>query len=105
MGAAIIAIGAMGASLGACASDAASTPAWYNQAVASTPNSYPSLSERPRPAAVVTDPAHWNAVISDSVAAREAMQANPRNEPAGADTSQGFVDQAHQDIEQSRAAH
>jgi hypothetical protein len=54
---------------------------------------------------VVTDPAHWNAVISDGVAAREAMQANPRNLPAGADAAQGFVDQARQDIEQSRAAH
>jgi hypothetical protein len=69
------------------------------------PSSYPSLSERPAAVAVVTDPAHWDAVTADGIAAREAMQANPRNQPAGADTAQGFVDQAHQDIEQSRAAH
>ena len=106
MGAAIFAIGAMGASLGACASaEPADAPAWYTARVQNAPSSYPSLAERPAPAAVESNPAHWDAVTADAIAAREAMQANPRNEPAAADQAQGFADQARQDLEQSRAAH
>ena len=106
MGAAIFAIGAMSAGLGACASaEPANAPAWYTSSLQSSEQSYPALADTPQGARAETDPAHWDAVEADLLAARAAMQANPRNEPATADVSQGFVDQARQDIEQTRDAH
>jgi hypothetical protein len=106
MGAAIFAIGAMSAGLGACASaEPANAPAWYTQRLHSSERSYPALADAPHGTRAETDPAHWDAVAADVLAAREAMLANPRNAPAPVDAAQGFVDQARQDIEQTRDAH
>lgn len=106
IGAAIIAIGAIGVGLGACASaEPTDAPEWYREAARSSGDGYPSLAVTPHAPATVADQAHWAAVEADLLAAREEMRANPRSEPAPPQDPGVFLDEAREDIEQTRDSH
>jgi len=66
---------------------------------------YPSLRDVPRTTTANTNAAYWANVERNLVAQREAMQANPRNEPAPPQGTDEFVEQARQELEESRQAH
>ena len=91
--------------LGACAS-ASEAPAWFEARSAENDSGYPSLREVPRGTDANTDAGHWAAVEAEVVAARTALKASPRSEPATqADDPATFLDQAREDLEEAREAH
>lgn len=68
--------------------------------------SYPNLRDVPTGTDATTDPAHWAQLEAELLAAREAMQSNPRSAPASATESPAeFLDQAREDLEESRQSH
>jgi hypothetical protein len=66
---------------------------------------FPSLRDVPRTTTANTNAAYWANVERNLVRAREEMQANPRAEPAPPAGSDEFVEQARQELEESRQAH
>lgn len=91
--------------LGGCVSSVGEVPAWFNERQAEADSSYPSLRDVPNTTIANTDAAHWAAVEADLMAAKQAMQANPRNEPAPPQNTDEFVNQAREVLEESRDAH
>lgn len=91
--------------LAGCVSSVGEVPAWFTERQAEADSSYPSLRDVPNTTIANTDPAHWAAVEADLLAAKAAMEANPRNEPAPPQDSDEFVNQARQELEESREAH
>ena len=94
------------AGLAGCASAApADTPAWFKAKLQTLDHGYPRLEDVPRSTTANMDQNHWNQVQQDVTAAAQAMRSNPRNEPTTNNDAQAFLDQAHQDLEHTRAAH
>jgi hypothetical protein len=91
--------------LAGCASSVGEVPAWFTERQAEADSSYPSLRDVPNTTIANTDPEHWAAVESELLAAKAAMQANPRNEPAPPQDSDEFVNQAREELEEARQAH
>ena len=87
-----------------CASAQSDAPA--SQRSTAHDSSFPSLRDVPRGTIANTDPNHWAEVEADVRAAGEALRASPRAQPVTeADNPQTFLDNAQQDLEQSRQAH
>jgi hypothetical protein len=91
--------------LGGCISSSGEAPAWFNEAQAEAEGGYPSLRDVPRTTIANTDQAHWDRVEADVLAASEALKNNPRNEPAPPANADEFVNQAREELEESRQAH
>ena len=67
---------------------------------------YPSLRSVPTGTSANTDPAYWAGIEADLLAARAALQSNPRSQPASATESPAqFLDQAREDLEETRQSH
>jgi len=89
-------VAALGIGLAGCASaeTAANDPA------------YPSLRDVPTGTEANTDAAHWAALEAELLAAREALQNNPRSAPASATESPAeFLEEAREDLEEARDSH
>ncbi|MBC7768406.1 MAG: hypothetical protein H7124_06425 [Phycisphaerales bacterium] len=87
---------ALGFALAGCAS--AETAA-YDPA-------YPDLRDVPTGTDANIDTAHWAQLEADLLAARQAMQSNPRSAPASATEAPAeFLDQAREDLEAARQSH
>jgi hypothetical protein len=91
--------------LAGCVSTSGEPPAWFNERQAEAEGGFPSLRDVPRTTTANTDAAHWAAVEADLMAARQEMLNNPRNEPAPAQNTDEFVEQAREVLEESRDAH
>jgi len=91
--------------LAGCVSPTGEPPDWFNEAQAEAEGGFPSLRDVPPATTANTDPAYWAAVEADLVAARDALQNHPRNEPAPPQNTDEFVEQARQELEESRDAH
>jgi hypothetical protein len=91
--------------LAGCVSPSGEMPAWFNEAQAESEGGFPSLREVPRTTTANTDAAHWSAVEADLIAAGEALKNHPRNEPAPPQNTDEFVEQAREELEESRQAH
>ena len=93
-------------SLGGCISSSGEVPEWFEQRSAANDSSYPSLRDVPRSTTANTDADHWEAVEQDLIAAGEAVKANPRAQPAAqAQDPAVFVEQARQELEETRQSH
>ncbi|MES1157188.1 MAG: hypothetical protein ABUL73_05355 [Alphaproteobacteria bacterium] len=94
-------------SLSGCASAApADTPAWFKAKLQSLEQGYPRLADVPRTTTANVDQNHWNQVQHDVAAAGQALRSNPRDEPAAVNNdAQTFMDEAHQTMDRTRAAH
>lgn len=92
--------------LGGCIS-AGETPEWFQERSAEEDESYPSLRDVPRGSTANTSAAHWQGVENDLLAVGQAVKANPRAEPAPADGANpaAFIEEARQDLEETRASH
>jgi hypothetical protein len=77
------------------------TPEWADA------SGYPSLRDVPTGGtSATTDPRHWQAVEADLLAARAAVQANPRSQDtAVTEDPQAFLDDARRDLEETRNSH
>lgn len=87
--------------LAGCASTASEPSAGFDEAQAG----YPSLRDVPRTTIANTDPAYWASVEAETMAARDALQNNPRSEPAGPSDAEAFMAEARQELEETRQAH
>ena len=93
-------------SLAACVSAPEDAPAWFHEREANVASTYPSLRDVPRRTEANTDPAHWEAVRQQVLAAAAEMRASPRAEPASPDQDPAlFVDEARRALEAARDAH
>lgn len=89
-------VAALGLALSGCASA---------ETAANDP-SYPNLRDVPTGTDATTDPAHWAELEAELLAARAALQNNPRSAPASATESPDeFLEQAREDLEESRQSH
>ena len=93
------------AALAGCVSAPAEAPAWYAEQDAAATQGYPDLHDVPRTSIANTNARHWSQVERDVVAAGAAMRASPRAQPAGPAQPDTFVEQARQELEESRASH
>lgn len=91
--------------LSGCVSPSGEAPAWFSEAQAEAEGGYPSLRDVPRTTTANTDAAHWARVEADLLAARQALKDNPRAEPAPPQNTDEFVNQALEELEESRRAH
>ena len=91
--------------LSGCASAPGEAPAWLDESAAEAEGGYPSLRDVPRTTSANTDPAHWARVEADLIQAREELKNNPRAEPAPPAGSDEFVNQAREELEETRQAH
>ena len=103
MRAAAVVVGLL--ALSGCVTGSGEAPAWFSEAQADAEGGYPSLRDVPRTTTANTDPAHWARVDAELMAAREALKGNPRAEPAPPQGADEFVNQAREELEQSRQAH
>ena len=90
------------AALGGCVNTPmGDTPEWANA------DGFPGLRDVPSGGTSATvDPGHWNAVESDLLAARAAVQANPRSqEPATQEDPEAFLEEARREVEATRNSH
>ncbi len=93
----------LAAALGGCASSAEQAPEWADNA-----SGYPSLREVPTGGTSAnTNPAHWNAIETDLLAARATVEANPRSQDAAApvENPEAFVEDARREVEETRNSH
>lgn len=103
-----VAIGVLAALavLGGCANRVpASAPQWFQSSTQEKNRSYPNLRDVPRTTQATTDPAYWSGVQAEVVAAKQAMQANPRAQPAPPQDPDAFVNDARAAIDATRASH
>lgn len=107
-----LAVATMGAALAAatlagCATPVAEgAPAWFaEQTRVEQAAGFPELQDVPTEATANTNQRYWNSVAADVIAAREAMQANPRSEPAPPTDPAGFDREAREVIEDTAATH
>ncbi|HJS81161.1 MAG TPA: hypothetical protein VJ748_11095 [Vitreimonas sp.] len=91
--------------LSGCVSTPGEPPSWFNEAGAEAEGGYPSLRDVPRTTTANTDPDYWAAVEADLIQAREELQNHPRAEPAPPEGADEFVNQAREELEESREAH
>jgi len=91
--------------LSGCVSPAGEPPAWFSERQAQAEGGYPSLRDVPRTTMANTDPGYWAQVEADLIAARDELKNHPRNEPAPAEGTDEFVEQAREVLEESRQAH
>jgi hypothetical protein len=90
--------------VGACVSSPeGATPDWADA------GGYPSLRDVPAGGtSATTDPAHWQAVEAEMLAARQQVQANPRSQDTAAapvEDPNAFIEEARREIEETRNAH
>jgi hypothetical protein len=93
---------ALAAGLGACVNTpGGDAPEWANA------EGYPNLHEVPAGGtSATTDPAHWQAIEADLLAARQQVQANPRSQDTTAvEDPNAFIAQAREEIEETRNSH
>lgn len=99
----VLVVLALAAGLGACVSSPeGEVPEWADA------QGFPSLREVPTSgSSATTDPAHWQAIETDLLAARQQVQANPRSQDTTppVENPQGFIEEARQEIEETRNAH
>lgn len=82
------------------------TPAWFADAQAEDPGTYPSLREVPRGTSANTDAAHWAQVESELTAVANDVRSNERAQPATAtETPEQFLEEARRELEETRQAH
>jgi hypothetical protein len=91
--------------LSGCLSSSGEAPAWINETQAEAEGGYPSLRDVPRTTVANTDAAHWAQVEADLLAAREALKNHPRAEQAPPQNTDEFVNQALEELDESRQAH
>ena len=91
--------------LSGCASSSGEASSWIDERAAEAEGGYPSLRDVPRGTTANTDPAHWAAVEADLMQAKAELENNPRNEPAPPQGADEFVNQAREELEESRDAH
>lgn len=94
--------------LGACASAQAAgdAPTWFAEREGALQEGFPSLQSVPRTHDANTDPAYWEDVQEDLVAAGAEVRANPRSQPAtAAEDPNLFLEEARRLLEQARLAH
>ncbi|GIK47826.1 MAG: hypothetical protein KJZ75_03550 [Hyphomonadaceae bacterium] len=95
----------LGLALGGCVS-AGNAPEWFAARSAEADAGYPSLRSVPTGTSANTDAAHWAAIEADLLAARTALRNSPRSQPASATESPAeFLDQAREDLEETRQSH
>lgn len=89
-----------------CVSAGSEVPEWFEARSVEQDASYPSLRDVPRGTTANTNAAHWARVEADTVAAGQAMQQNPRSQPAtNTENPTEFLEEARQDLEETRASH
>lgn len=94
------------AGLAGCITANSEVPEWFEQRSAEQDAAYPSLRDVPRGSTANTNPAHWRRVEAETVAAGQAMQSNPRAQPAAnTENPAQFLEEARQDLEETRASH
>ena len=91
--------------LSGCASSSGEASSWIDERAAEAEGGYPSLRDVPRGTRANTNPAYWARVEADLMRAKEELENNPRNEPAPAQGADEFVNQAREELEESRDAH
>ncbi|MEZ6021895.1 MAG: hypothetical protein R3C16_00350 [Hyphomonadaceae bacterium] len=91
--------------LGGCVSAPANAPEWFSERNEQAAGDYPSLREVPRGTSANTNAAYWDRVEAEVVAAGEAVRANPRSEPAPDTDPADFIEEAREDLEETRQAH
>lgn len=91
--------------LSGCASSSGEAPAWIDERAAEAEGGYPSLRDVPRTTTANTNAAYWARVEADLMRAKEQLQSNPRAEPAPPQGTDDFVNQAREELEESRDAH
>jgi hypothetical protein len=88
---------------GACVSSPeGATPDWADT------GGYPSLREVPAGGtSATTDPAHWQEVEAEMLAARQLVEANPRSQDTGppVEDPNAFIEEARREIEATRNSH
>ena len=95
-----------GSGLAGCASARSEVPEWFEQRSVEQDSSYPSLRDVPRGSTANVNAAHWARVGAETVAAGQAMQSNPRSQPATNTTNPTeFLEEAREDLEETRASH
>jgi len=92
--------------LGGCISTPSEVPEWFEARSVEQDASYPSLRDVPSGTTATVDAAHWDAVQSDVVAAGQAVRDNPRSQPAtNTENPTEFLEEAREDLEETRASH
>ena len=91
--------------LSGCVSSSGEAPAWIDERAAEAEGGYPSLRDVPRTTTANTDAAHWAAVEADLMQAKAELENNPRNDPPPPQGADEFVNQAREELEESRDAH
>jgi hypothetical protein len=91
--------------LSGCVSSSGEAPAWIDERAAEAEGGYPSLRDVPRTTTANTNAAYWARVEADLLQAKEELQSNPRSEPAPPQGTDEFVNQAREELEESRDAH
>ena len=91
--------------LSGCISSSGAASSWIDERAAEAEGGYPSLRDVPRGTTANTDPAYWARVEADLMQAKAELESNPRNEPAPAQGTDEFVNQAREELEESRDAH
>ena len=94
----------------ACASaedgDNPAARAWVAENTAGVDAGFPALRDVPLQHSANTDPAHWDAVLAEVMAAGEALKAHPRAELGVApENPDAFLEQAQQDLQRTRDSH
>ena len=91
--------------LGGCVSSSGEASSWIDERAAEAEGGYPSLRDVPRATTANRNPAHWARVEADLMQAKQELQSNPRSEPAPPQGADEFVNQAREELEESRDAH
>ena len=82
------------------------SPEWFAERMqADETEGFPRLQDVPPETTANVSDAYWTGVAADVIAAREAMQANPRAEPAPPTDPAGFEREAREEIEETAATH
>jgi hypothetical protein len=91
--------------LSGCVSSSGEASGWIDERAAEAEGGYPSLRDVPRTTTANTNAAHWAEVEADLAQAQAELENNPRNEPAPPQGADEFVNQAREELEESRDAH
>ena len=91
--------------LSGCATSTGAAPQWIDERAAEAEGGYPSLRDVPRTTTANTDPAHWAEVGAELMQAKAELESKPLNEPAPPQGTDEFVNQAREELEESRDAH